>query len=259
LASIIELNFKQNRALILNFAISDLRIKYRNSVLGFAWTFLEPLLMLGILYLVFTNVFRNEIEHFPLFLLLGLILYNTLQKGTDFGLNSLSSKASLITQIFVRKEIPPISSTVTASIMLIFELSIFGIFMAIFQFVPSITILLLPLILILQFILILGISLGLSVLNVRFNDIQFIWKVVLQAGFFLTPIFYTMDILPQTLQDILKFSPMVQILNMARDVTLYNTIPSSESVIIGVGTTLITFAIGYAVFRKLQGRVVEML
>jgi len=252
-------NLRKNVELIKNFAITDLKIKYRNSVLGFLWTFLEPLLLLSVLYIVFTNIFKNEIEHFALFLLLGLILYNTLQKGTDFGLNSIRSKTGLLTQIYLPKEIPAISATVTSSIMLIFELIVFGIFMAVFQFIPPVTILLLPLILLLEFVLIVGLSLALSVLNVRFNDIQFIWKVVIQAGFFLTPIFYTIDILPQFLQDILKFSPMVQILNMARDVTLYNTIPSLESIVLGVGTTLVVFAVGCGIFRKLQPKIVEML
>ena len=254
-----KIAFRQTKALILNFAISELKIKYRNSVLGFLWSFLEPLLLLGVLYIVFTNIFRNEIEYFALYLLLGLILYNTLQKGTDLGLRSISGKADLITQVYFPRTIPAISATLTSSLMLLLELVVFGIFMAIFQFMPPATIVLLPLVLLLELILILGLCLPLSVLNVRFNDIQFIWKVVLQAGFFLTPIFYTLEILPQTMQDILKYSPMVQILNMARDVTLYNTIPSIESIQLGVGTTAVVFAIGYIIFKFSQRKIIEAL
>jgi len=250
---------KKFSTLILNFAISDLKIKYRNSVLGFLWSFLEPLLLLGVLYMVFTNVFKNTIENFPLYLLLGLILYNTVQKGTELGLSSISSKGDLIKQVYFPRMIPAVSATTTAAIILTFEMIVFGIFMAIFQFVPSITILLLPLILLLECFLILGLCLPLSVLNVKFNDIQFIWKVVLQAGFFLTPIFYTLDILPETLQNILKFSPMVQIMNMARDVTLYNTIPSIESITIAIVSTTVVFVIGFGIFYKLKSKIVEAL
>jgi len=250
---------KKYSSIILNFAISDLKIKYRNSVLGFFWSFLEPLLLLGVLYVVFTNVFENAIENFPLYLLLGLILYNTIQKGTDLGLGSISSKADLIKQVYFPRIIPALSATATAAIMLIFELIVFGIFMAIFQFVPSTTILILPLILLLECFLIFGLCLPLSVLNIKFNDIQFIWKVVLQAGFFLTPVFYTLDVLPETFQNILKYSPMVQIMNMARDVTLYNTIPSMESITIAIGTTALVLIIGFGIFYKLKTNIIEAL
>tara|TARA_B110000881_G_C18485543_1_gene468966 strand:+ start:168 stop:944 length:777 start_codon:yes stop_codon:yes gene_type:complete len=250
---------KKYSSIILNFAISDLKIKYRNSVLGFFWSFLEPLLLLGVLYVVFTNVFENAIENFPLYLLLGLILYNTIQKGTDLGLGSISSKSDLIKQVYFPRIIPALSATATAAIMLIFELIVFGIFMAIFQFVPSTTILILPLILLLECFLIFGLCLPLSVLNIKFNDIQFIWKVVLQAGFFLTPVFYTLDVLPETFQNILKYSPMVQIMNMARDVTLYNTIPSMESITIAIGTTALVLIIGFGIFYKLKTNIIEAL
>lgn len=250
---------KKFSALILNFAISDLKIKYRNSVLGFLWSFLEPLLLLGVLYMVFTNVFESTIENFPLYLLLGLILYSIVQKGTDLGLSSISGKGDLIKQVYFPRMIPAISATTTAAIMLTFEMIVFGIFMIIFQFVPSITILLLPLILLLQCFLILGLCIPLSVLNVKFNDIQFIWKIILQAGFFLTPIFYTLDVLPEALQNILKFSPMVQIMNMARDVTLYNTIPSIESITIAIVSTTVVFVIGLGIFYKLKSNIVEAL
>lgn len=249
----------RKRDLIFNFAISDLKIRYRNSVLGFFWTFLEPLLLMSVLYIVFTNIFKSNIGYFPLYILLGLIMWNMLTRGTEIGLNSISSRGSLLTKIYFRREIPSISSSITSSLMLIFELIVFGIFMIAFQFVPPATIALLPLILLLEFALVFGLSLPLSVLNIRYKDIQFIWKVILQAGFFLTPVFYKTDILPQTIQKFIYYSPMVQIINMAHDVTLYNKIPSMESIEIAVGTTSIVFVVGYAIFRKFERRLIEEL
>lgn len=245
--------------LVLNFALLDLRLRYRNSILGVAWTFLEPLMMLGVLYLVFTNIFRNDIEHFPLYLLLGLITYNTLQRGTDMGLTSVASKSSLMKQIFIRKDVPAASATLTAAIMLCLDMAVFGVFMAAFQFVPTATILLLFPILALELLLVLGLSLPLSVLNVRFNDVQFIWRVVMQAGFFLTPIFYTMDILPGAMRSVLEWTPMVQIMVMARDVALYDSVPEAGAAAVAVGTTLLALGGGYAFFRALRGRITEML
>jgi ABC-type polysaccharide/polyol phosphate export permease len=141
--------------------------------------------------------------------------------------------------------------------MLVFELMVLGIFMAVFQFTPTITILLLPLILGLQLLLVLGVALPLSVLNVKFKDTEFIWGVIVSAGFFLTPIFYQFDMLPQAIQDVLQFSPMVQVLTMAHHVVLYGTLPSVNTVLYSVGSILGITAIGYLIFRKYQARIAE--
>ena len=96
--------------LIWDFAISDLKIRYRNSVLGFAWNFLEPLLLLAVLYIVFTNIFESDIEQFPLYLLLGLIMWSMFVRGTTTALTSITSKAGIFKQIYIPLEIPAISA-----------------------------------------------------------------------------------------------------------------------------------------------------
>jgi len=141
--------------------------------------------------------------------------------------------------------------------MLILELVVLGIFMVVLEFTPPITILILPLILALEFLLILGISLPLSVLNVKFKDTEFIWMVVVHAGFFLTPIFYQFDMLPDNIQSILQFSPVVQIVTMAHHVVLYGVLPSINSILYAVGSTSAIMIIGYLIFRRYQSRIVE--
>tara|TARA_B100000586_G_scaffold80182_1_gene56467 strand:- start:160 stop:555 length:396 start_codon:yes stop_codon:yes gene_type:complete len=129
--------------------------------------------------------------------------------------------------------------------------------MVAFQFTPPITILLLPLILALEFVLVLGIALPLSVLNVKYKDIEFIWGVVLSAGFFLTPIFYQFDMLPQALQNVLQFSPLVQLVTMAHHVTLYGMLPSINTVLYAIGSISAVTAVGYLIFRKYQANIAE--
>ena len=245
------------KGILFNFAISDLKIRYRNSILGIFWSLIEPLLMLGVLFFVFSTMFKFEIENFPIYLLLGIICYNFFKNGTTFALNSLTNRSSLMTQIYFPRSIPGISSGITAAIMLILELVILGIFMVVLEFTPPITILILPLILALEFLLILGISLPLSVLNVKFKDTEFIWMVVVHAGFFLTPIFYQFDMLPDNIQSILQFSPVVQIVTMAHHVVLYGVLPSINSILYAVGSTSVIMIIGYLIFRKYQSRIVE--
>ena len=247
----------KTKGILFNLAISDLKIRYRNSVLGVLWSFIEPLLLLAVLFVVFSTMFKFEIPNFPIYLLLGIITWNFFKNGTTFALNSLTNRSAMITQIYFPRSIPGLSAGITSAIMLVFELMVLGIFMAVFQFTPTITILLLPLILGLQLLLVLGVALPLSVLNVKFKDTEFIWGVVVHAGFFLTPIFYQFDMLPQAIQDVLQFSPMVQVLTMAHHVVLYGTLPSVNTVLYSVGSILGITAIGYLIFRKYQARIAE--
>ena len=247
----------KTKGILFNFAVSDLKIRYRNSILGILWSFIEPLLLLAVLFIVFSTMFKFEIPNFPIYLLLGIICYRFFQNGTTLALSSLTNRSATITQIYFPRSIPGLSAGITSAIMLVFELMVLGIFMAVFQFTPPITILLLPLILALEFILVLGIALPLSVLNVKFKDTEFIWGVVVSAGFFLTPIFYQFDMLPQAIQNVLQFSPMVQLVTMAHHVVLYGILPSVNTILYAIGSISTITVIGYLIFRKYQTRIAE--
>ena len=247
----------KTRGILFNFAVSDLKIRYRNSILGVLWSFIEPLLLLAVLFVVFSTMFKFEIPNFPIYLLLGIICYRFFQNGTSLALSSLTNRSATITQIYFPRSIPGLSAGITSAIMLVCELAVFGIFMVSFQFIPPITILLLPLVLALELLLVFGIALPLSVLNVKFKDTEFLWGVVVSAGFFLTPIFYQFDMLPEMIQNILQFSPMVQIVTMAHHVVLYGTLPSVTSILYAVGSISAITVIGYLIFRKYQARIAE--
>ena len=224
----------EKRHLLLNFAISDVKVRYRNSILGILWSLLEPLLILGVLYFVFSTMFKFEIPNFPIYLLLGIICWNFFRNGTSIALNSLTNRSTLMTQIYFPRSIPGISAAITSTVTLLFELVVLGIFMAVFQFMPTSTIILLIPIFLLELIFILGLALPLSVLNVKFKDTEFIWGVVISACFFITPIFYQFNMLPDYIQNILQFSPMVQIVTMSHHVVLYGTLPSINSILYAV-------------------------
>ena len=247
----------KTKGILFNFAVSDLKIRYRNSVLGILWSFVEPLLLLAVLFVVFSTMFKFEIPNFPIYLLVGIVCYNFFKNGTVFALNSLTNRSALMTQIYFPRSIPAMSAGITASIMLILELVVLAIFIVIFQFAPPITVLLLPLVLGLLFLLVLGIALPLSVLNVKYKDTEFIWMIIVHAGFFLTPIFYQFDMMPTQVQNVLQFSPMVQIVTMAHHVVLYGTLPSINTILYAVGSISAITAIGYLIFRKYQAKIVE--
>ena len=135
----------------------------------------------------------------------------------------------------------------------------FGVFVAVFQFVPPLTGLLLPLLLLDLFVLVLGVSLLLSVLNVYFRDMQFIWGVVLQAGFFLSPILYDLNMFPDNVKEILQINPLATILNVARDLVLYDKLPTIHATLYIIGSTAAIFAIGCIVFKIKDKKLVERL
>ncbi len=175
------------------------------------------------------------------------------------SLTSIIGRGGIITKIYFPREISAISSCVTSFIMMLLEFAVFAVFLVAFQFVPPVTIALLPLLLITEFVLVLGLALPLSVLNVYFRDVQYIWAVILQAGFFLAPIIYKLDIFPERLQTILSFIPMARILDMAHNVTLYNIFPPITDWAYVVATSLATLALGYLIFRRFEVRVGEEL
>ena len=249
----------KRRSLVLAFAVMDLKLRYRNSSLGFLWSIAEPLLMLSVLYLVFTNIFKTEIENYALYLLLGIVLWFFFNRATSMSLTSIIGRGNIFTKIYFPREFPPLSSCLTAFFMTVFELGVFFLFMIPLQFIPSITVFWLPILLIFEFIFILGFALPLSVVNARFRDVQYIWAVILQAGFFLMPIIYELKIFPQAIQDILSYIPMVSILVMARDVVLYDTNPTIEGLGYLIISSVLFLLAGYAIFKKYESHVVEEL
>jgi len=141
--------------------------------------------------------------------------------------------------------------------MLLFEFLIFLAFVLVFKFVPPITIGLLPLPVALEFILVLGISLALSALNVYYRDIQYIWGVISYAGFFLSPVFYSLNMFPAGIQSLLLLNPMAQIIQMAHNATLYGTLPTLADLSYTIMFCCSTLAVGLVTFHKLEPRLAE--
>ena len=178
-------------------------------------------------------------------------------RGTTMSVNSIVTRGGLLTQMYLPRSIFATSSTVTASIMFGFELIVFFIFMGVFQLVPLATLLFFPLIFIMMFVLVLGLSLPLSVLNVYYRDVEFIWRIIIHAGFFTVPIFYTLDILPKNIKEVVLLNPMAQLIEMAHDVTLYGSLPSYQDLTYTICVILAIFLVGYVIFLKMKDRIVE--
>lgn len=249
----------ERRSLIMLLAFNDVKLRYRNSILGFLWTFLEPLLMLTVLYFVFTHIIKSAIPNYPIYLLLGLIVWYMFQRATTMGQTSLLDRSGLIQKVYFRREIIVLSACLTAFIMMTFEFGAFAVFVVAFRFVPPVTIALLPALLVVLFLLSVGISLFLSVMTVHFRDLKFIWQIILQALFFVCPIIYQLNLFPEHIKNILQLNPLVTILDTAHNLVLYGMLPTPKATFYMLGVTAIIFIVGYIVFRIKAKRLIEEL
>ncbi|AKB29613.1 O-antigen export system permease protein RfbD [Methanosarcina siciliae T4/M] len=243
--------------LIKNLVISDLKVKYQSSVLGFAWSMLNPLLMMLVLYVVFSNIFRFEQEHFDLYLLIGIIAWRFLANGTMTAMTSIVGKPSLVTKIYIPREILTFSLTMSAFISSILEFAVLIPLLLILGASLSLTILLFPVIHILYFLIVYGISLALASLYVYFRDLNQIWDIVLQVGFYTAPIIYPLSLVPEKYLDYYMLSPITRLMMMYRDVLLYGTIPHIYDFMFVAGFGLAFLAFGSLMFRKLSPRFAE--
>lgn len=243
--------------LIWQLAWSEFKLRYKNSILGYFWSLLEPMLMLLVLYVIFTNLMRVQVKYYQLFLLLGIILWNFLSRATTIGMFSVVGKPGMVKKIYFPRDIFVISSCITALLMTIFESLIFIMFMVYFRVPVSANLVYVPLILLCLFIISLGLSLALCALNVFYRDVQFIWQVLLQIGFYATPILYTIDVFSKNLQRFILLNPIARILNSARDTIIYSSPVKTEDLLFMVLSSIVFLLVGYIIFIRFEPRFAE--
>lgn len=219
---------KQNRALLSELVRTDFKLRYQGSALGYAWSLLRPLLLFVILYVVFVRFLRvgQDTPHFPIYLLLGIVIWNFFTEMTTQSLSSIVGRGDLIRKIRIPRWIIVFSSSIGALINLGLNLIVVGIFMFVNQVDLLKTIFFLPFILLEVYIFALGISLFLSAAFVKFRDVSYIWEVLLQGGFYLTPLLYPITLITNvTLQKLIFMNPMAQAVQDARySVISHNTL-----------------------------------
>jgi len=221
---------KKNRALLAELVRTDFKLRYQGSVLGYAWSLLRPLFIFVILYVVFVKFIKlgTDVPHYPIYLLLGIVIWNFFSEMTVQSLSSIVGRGDLIRKIRIPRWIIVLSSSISALINLFLNLLVVVVFLFLNHVDLLRTTLWLPLILFEVYAFALGLSLFLSAAFVKFRDINYIWEVVLQAGFYLTPILYPLTkITNVTFQKLIMINPMAQSIQDAR----YATVTQSEKVI----------------------------
>ena len=251
---------KQNRALLSELVRTDFKLRYQGSVLGYAWSLLRPLLLFLILYIVFVKFLRlgASIPHYPVYLLLGIVIWNFFLEMTSQSLGSIVGRGDLIRKIRIPRWMIVFSSSISALINFFLNLIVVAFFILLNHVDFSRSILLLPVIFLEVYLFALGCSLFLSAMFVKFRDINYIWEVILQAGFYMTPILYPLSLIPNlTLQKVILLNPMAQTIQDARYVSITKETTTAYTLFEGGWYKLIPFVIvivvligGLAYFRR---------
>ncbi len=241
--------------ILQSLVTKDFKLKYRRSVLGILWSVLNPLLMMVVLSAVFSMFLRfQEIENFPLYLILGTVLFSLMQNSTTAAMYSILDAAPLIKKVRVEKMIFPIEKAAFELVNFAISLVAVVLVMIYFQVMPTVHLILLPLLLFYVVLFSAGIGLLLSALAVFFRDVCHLWGVVITAWTYGTPIFYPVTLLDPFMQQIMQFNPMYHYVTYFRDIAMWNINPGIKENLVCFAMAGITFLVGYLVFRKSESK-----
>jgi len=246
--------FNKYSYLLINLVRKDITIKYRRSILGILWSVLNPLLMMLVITSVFKNIFKIQIENFPVYYLTGSLIFNFMSEATTGSMMSVLSGGGLIRKVYIPKYIFPLEKCMFALVNCLFS------FVAVLVMIPVLrsplywTLLFswIPLLFVLIFSF--GLGMILSSLTVFFRDINHLYTVWIVAWMYLTPIIYPVEILPQRLMFIMEINPMYHYVDYFRQLAMEGVFPSLEATMNCFIYSIIFLAFGIVIFKKTQDR-----
>ncbi len=236
------------RDLIVFLVRRDITARYKRSVLGIAWTMLNPLGMMIVLSIVFSQVFRVQMEGYPAYVLSALIAWNFFAQTSSSSINALVWGGDLLQRIYIPRSTFAISTIGTGLVNLTLSLVPLFIVILAIGFPLHWTILLSPIAMLFLGMFSLGVGLLVSTIGIYFIDVVEMYNIVVMAWMYLTPIIYPLDILPAGLQGWLKLNPMLHLVELFRDLVFYGKIPPLENWLISFAVALVTLLIGWIVF-----------
>lgn len=250
---------KKYRFLIHQLVSRDFKIKYKRSVLGVFWSFLNPLLTMAVQYIVFSNLFRFDIAHYQVYLIIGIVFFNFFSEATGMALGSIIGNAGLITKVYVPKYIYPLTRVLSSLVNLFISLIPLLLVTLLSGIIPTKAYLLVPFSLLCLAVFCLGIGMLLAAAMVFFRDVQFLWGVLSMIWMYLTPIFYPDSILPESIAWVLKFNPLYYFITFARSCFMDGISPEPIVYVQCALMALGSLIVGALVFRKAQDRFVLFL
>jgi ABC-type polysaccharide/polyol phosphate export permease len=237
----------------------EFRARYRAQALGVVWSLLNPIVMMGILSLIFTRVFRSQVPNFPIFMLIGLVVWQFFTSAITAATGSFVQYADIIKRTVFPRQLLPLAVMLSYGMNFCVESLVLFIFIPIFPsaFHLSWTLLLVPVILSFLVLLLAGIALAVSVLNVLYRDVAYLVNTALLLLYWLTPVIYPVEIIPEPYQALLKCSPLTGILNALRGCVMTGTPPTALMWASLTLPSLAVFGLGWLVFRHYEKMVLD--
>lgn len=241
-----------HRELLYNLTKKDIKIKYKNSVLGVFWSLLNPIMLLIVYTIAFNIVLRIQVENFSLFLFTGLVPWIFFQMSLMASSNSILINDNLVKKVYFPREIIPLSviggnlfTFILTMLVVLFALLVGGIpaYIKLYLLIP---------IIIIQLILMIGLSLTLSSLTVRYRDIGHLLEVFLNALFYLTPIIYMLEMVPENYQKWMLLNPLTSIITLYRKVLFEGVNPPIHFWLYSLVVAMLSLAIGHFIFGKIS-------
>lgn len=248
--------------LLYNLVSKDFKLRYRRSILGVVWSMLNPLLMMIVMTLVFTNIFKFQFDMYPfaIYLILGQVFFTIFQDGTSGAMSSIIDAAPLIKKVRVQKIIFPTEKVLFAVVNFFFSLIAVAAVFAFFGMMPSWKVILIPFLTILLAIFSLGIGYLVAALSVFFRDVMHLWSVLTTVWYYFTPIFWPYDALANNgiswVYSLVQINPMYHFVSCFRQITTGIALPSDAGIffefVICALFAIFTFAVGLLAFKKLE-------
>ena len=245
--------------LIKQLVSRDFKTKYKRSVLGMAWSFLNPLLTMSVQYIVFSTLFKSDIPNYPVYLLSGIVFMNFFNEAVSMGMTSITGNASLIKKVYMPKYIYPVSRILSSLVN--FALAILPLFLVMIftgtAFRPSLLLLVFDILCLFGFVM--GMGLLLTTAMTFFQDTQFLWGVASLMWMYLTPVFYPESIIPAKLLTLYHMNPMYQYITFARICIIDGVSPEPMAYLWCIVSSLVVLALGVVTFKRHQDKFVLYL
>jgi len=242
---------KEQLYILTTITIKSIKLKYKNSVLGFFWSLLTPMVYLGIFTFIFSNAFPN-IENYPLFAITALIFWTYFANSSIQIVGSLISSAGILKSVNVPSIIFPLSALLAETFNLVLSFIPFGILMYVFGFSPGLELFFIFPAIVSFMLFTLGFSLMLTALNVFYRDVGILWSTLMPALFYFTPIAYSYEVIPESYQWIVKFNPLFHFVELFRTILYYNKIPSMELIMVTSSLSIGFFVVGLFIYKRLE-------
>jgi ABC-type polysaccharide/polyol phosphate export permease len=245
--------------LLKQLVLKDFRVRYRNMSLGVLWSLANPLVMLGVFTFVFTFVFKNNIPHFAVFVMCGIVPFNFFSLAWLVGTGSILENAALVKRLAIPREIVPIAAVLSNCLHLLIQIGLLLVITLAFGIPLNIQWLWLPLVWALEIMFVCGLVLASSALNVYIRDMRYVVESSNAVLFWLVPIFYPFSAIPERFKDLYQFNPVAALVMAMRDVVLEAKVPSY--VLLGklAAVAAVTLGLGLLVFRRMKVRFYDYL